>query len=225
MAAYMCDDTYPNALEQNLGKRWTVMETSFKWHPSCRHIHPSVDGLLELMSIHKIHFDDIESVECGAYQAVIDVLGDGVETVHQSSRCGLCWRLRPSMDGRGITDFTEARLEETDRLEFMTKVEMVLDDEINAVFSKEWMAIVRVTTKGGRKYEKRVETLKGDVGNRLTKYEPIIVVPNSYTGMTLIRKRGDFFQYDGWVEVTAQDQLMSRLWEIEKEMKLCSFIR
>jgi 2-methylcitrate dehydratase PrpD len=174
MAAYMCDDTYPDALDQNLGKRWTVLQTSFKWHASCRHTHPSVDGLLELMTRHNIQFDDIQQVQCGVYQAAIDVLGDGVETVHQSKfSMGFVLAVAAKYGRAGITDFTEAKLKEKDLLEFMTKVEMILDDEINAAFPKEWMAVVRVTMTDGRKFETKMETPKGDPGNTLTKYGSI----------------------------------------------------
>jgi len=51
----MCDDIYPIKLDQNFGKRWTVVEKSYKCHASCRHSHPSVDSLLVLMKTHNIH--------------------------------------------------------------------------------------------------------------------------------------------------------------------------
>jgi 2-methylcitrate dehydratase PrpD len=77
-----------------------------------------------------------------------------------------------------IMDFTEARLQARDLLEFdMTKVDRILHDEIDVAFPKEWMAVVRVTTKDGRKYEEKVETRKGDPGNTLTKDRPSIFMP------------------------------------------------
>jgi 2-methylcitrate dehydratase PrpD len=221
MAAYMCDDTYPDALAQNLGKRWTVLETSFKWHASCRHTHPSVDGLLELMTKHNIQFEDIERVQCGVYQAAIDVLGDGVETVHQSKfSMGFVIAVAAKYGRAGITDFTEAKLKEKDLLEFMTRVEMILDDEINAAFPKEWMAVVCVTTKDGRKYETKMETPKGDPGNTLTKYGSIVGLSELMCREEIDSKARGLFRYGGWTDAKAQDELINKLWEIEKEMKV-----
>ena len=77
MAASMAEDIYPAALDEELGKRWTVMETSFKWHAACRHTHPSVDGLLSVMSKNNIKFEDIERVQCGVYKAAKEILSLG----------------------------------------------------------------------------------------------------------------------------------------------------
>jgi 2-methylcitrate dehydratase PrpD len=172
MAVSMAEDIYPVALDENLGQRWTVMETSFKWHASCRHTHPSVDGLLSIMSTHGLKFEDIESVRCGVYKAAVDVLGlGGVETVHQSKfSMGFVLSIAARYGRAGITDFTEDRLRDPQLLEFMQRVEMVLDKEIDDAFPKEWMARVTVTTKDGKIFDEKVETPKGDPGNTLTRY-------------------------------------------------------
>lgn len=173
LGASMADDVYPHALDQNLGERWTVMETSFKWHASCRHTHPSVDGLLAIMSEHNIKFDEIDRVECRVYKAAMDVLLlGGVGTVHQSKfSMGFVLAVAAKYGRAGITDFTDERLRQPDLLSFKDRVEMVYDEEIEAVFPKEWMSIVQVSTKDGRRIEKKVETPKGDPGNTLTRYK------------------------------------------------------
>jgi aconitate decarboxylase len=180
-----------------------------------------VDGLLEIMTKHNIQFEDIQRVECGVYQAAIDVLGDGVETVHQSKfSMGFVIAVAAKYGRAGITDFTEAKLKEKDLLEFMTKVEMILDDEINAAFPKEWMAVVRVTTKGGRKYETKMETPKGDPNNTLTKYGSIVSFSELMCREEIDSKARGLFRYGGWTDAKAQDELINKLWEIEKEMKV-----
>lgn len=172
MAASMAEDIYPSALDEELGQRWTVMETSFKWHAACRHTHPSVDGLLSIMLKNNIKFEDIERVECGVYKAAKEILSlGGVETVHQSKfSMGFVLAVAARYGRAGITDFTEDKLKDVELLDFMQKVEMVLDKEIDDVFPKEWMARVMVITKDGRKVEEKVETPKGDPGNTLTRY-------------------------------------------------------
>ena len=49
MAAGMSSDADPAKLTDRLGRRWALMETSFKFHASCRHTHPAADALLRLM--------------------------------------------------------------------------------------------------------------------------------------------------------------------------------
>lgn len=49
MAAGMSSDADPERLVDRLGSRWALLETSFKFHASCRHTHPAADALLALM--------------------------------------------------------------------------------------------------------------------------------------------------------------------------------
>ena len=45
MGAGMSDEVNPAALTDRLGERWATIETSFKFHASCRHTHPAADAL------------------------------------------------------------------------------------------------------------------------------------------------------------------------------------
>lgn len=219
VAASMAEDIYPHALDEKLGIRWTVMETSFKWHASCRHTHPSVDGLLAIMSEKGIKFEDIDRVECGVYKATIDVLGlGGVGTVHQSKfSMGFVLAIAAKYGRAGITDFTEERLRLNELLAFKDRVEMRLDKEIDAAFPKEWMAIVKVTTKDGTTVEKKVETPKGDPGNTLTKYgfNLLLYLINR---VEIETKARGLFDYGGWKDKAAQDRLIKMIWGIEREI-------
>jgi len=49
LAAGMSSDAQPSRLSAGLGTRWALLETSFKFHASCRHTHPAADALLDLM--------------------------------------------------------------------------------------------------------------------------------------------------------------------------------
>ncbi len=49
MAAGLSSDADARRLSDRLGQRWALLETSFKFHASCRHTHPAADALLDLM--------------------------------------------------------------------------------------------------------------------------------------------------------------------------------
>ena len=49
MAAGMSSDADPAKLVDRLGTRWALLETSFKFHASCRHTHPAADALLKVI--------------------------------------------------------------------------------------------------------------------------------------------------------------------------------
>src|SRR5690606_40363015 len=79
-------DANPAWLSDRLGSRWALIETSFKFHASCRHTHPAADALLALMQRENLSADDIASVTTRVHQGGIDVLGRVVvpQTVHQA---------------------------------------------------------------------------------------------------------------------------------------------
>lgn len=170
--AYGRGSTKPEAIDQNLGKDFAVVASSFKWHASCRHTHPSVDALLSLMQEHGLKFDDIESVVARTYQAALDVLGLGGrgETVHQSKfTMGFVLAVAAKNGQAMITDFTEEGLHDSALRDFQDRVTMEYDAEIDSKFPEEWQGTVVVTCKSGQKITKSVEYLKGDPQIPLTR--------------------------------------------------------
>jgi aconitate decarboxylase len=165
-------ETKPEAIDGNLGGEFEVLRSSFKWHASCRHTHPSVDALLALMSKQNVKFEDIESVLVPTYQAALNVLGMSgtCETVHQSKfSMGFVLAVAAKKGQAMITDFREEDLKDAALREFQGRVSMVLDEEIEAAFPARWMGRVVVTTKDGREIEERVGFAKGDPEVTLTR--------------------------------------------------------
>jgi 2-methylcitrate dehydratase PrpD len=54
---------------------------------------------------------------------------------------------------------------------FRGKVEMVLDDEVDAAYPARWIGKVTVLTTDGRELHRRVDEPKGDPGNTLSRTE------------------------------------------------------
>jgi len=86
MAAGMSKDADPGKLTDQLGQRWALLETSFKYHASCRHTHPAADALLQVISTYELNPEAIARVTAHVHQAAIDILRPVVNphTVHQS---------------------------------------------------------------------------------------------------------------------------------------------
>ena len=86
MAAGMSSDADPAKLTDRLGERWALLETSFKFHASCRHTHPAADALLRWSRRTISRPDDIARVVAHVHQGAIDVLGPVTDpvTVHQA---------------------------------------------------------------------------------------------------------------------------------------------
>jgi 2-methylcitrate dehydratase PrpD len=174
MAAGMSTDANPAKLTGGLGERWAVLETSFKFHASCRHTHPAADALLEVMRRHRLTAGRIARVRAHVYQAAIDVLGPVTDprTVHQSKfSMGFVLGLVAVLGRAAITDFTEEQLSNPEVRAFLDRVEMVLDPEIDAAYPLRWMGLVEVETVEGERFSARVDLPKGDPGNALSRQE------------------------------------------------------
>src|SRR5215217_7241177 len=135
MAAGMSEGADPNRLIEGLGERWAVLETSFKFHASCRHTHPAADALLNAMREHDLGAGDVTRVRARVHAAAIDVLGPVTDprTIHQSKfSMGFVLALIARYGRAGVNEFTEEALRDPEIREFAGRVEMVFDREAEA---------------------------------------------------------------------------------------------
>jgi 2-methylcitrate dehydratase PrpD len=173
MAAGMSSDADPARLMDGLGTRWTIAETSFKYHASCRHTHPAADALLHVMQTNKLKPADIARVVTHVHQGAIDVLGPVVRptTVHQSKfSMGTVLGLVAQFGHAGLAEFDDHFLSDVTQV-LRDKVEMALDPEVDGAYPKRWIGKVTVTTQDGRVLHGRVDEPKGDPGNTLSRQE------------------------------------------------------
>jgi len=173
MAAGMSTDADITRLTDGLGTRWTVLETSFKFHASCRHTHPAADALLEAMQQHKLQAADIEKVVTHVHQGAIDVLGPVVNpvTVHQSKFSMGTVLAMIALHGRaGLAEF-DAAPGVAEVADFRERVSMELDKEVDGAYPARWIGKVTVHTRDGRSLAARVDEPKGDPGNTLSRAE------------------------------------------------------
>lgn len=173
MAAGMSSDADPSRLTDGLGSRWAVLETSFKFHASCRHTHPAADALLALMRAHNLKADDIAHVTAHVHQGAIDVLGPVVNpaTVHQSKfSMGTVLALIALHGRAGLAEF-DAAPNAADVAAFRDRVSMELDTEVDQAYPARWIGKVTVQTRDGRSLNARVDEPKGDPGNTLSRAE------------------------------------------------------
>ncbi|RZL89510.1 MAG: MmgE/PrpD family protein, partial [Variovorax sp.] len=173
MAVGMSSEADGTRLTDGLGTRWATAETSFKWHASCRHTHPAADALLSVMQTQRLSAADLGRVVTHVHQGAIDVLGPVVNpvTVHQSKfSMGTVLALAAAHGHAGLTEFDRDALAASTQA-LARRVEMVLDDEVDAAYPRRWIGKVTVETTDGRRFSGRVDEPKGDPGNTLSREE------------------------------------------------------
>jgi len=173
MAAGMSTDAEVRKLTDGLGTRWATVETSFKYHASCRHTHPAADALLQVVQTHQLKLSDMTRVVTHVHQGAIDVLGPVVDpsTVHQSKfSMGTVLALVAQYEHAGLSEF-DAHFKDAAIVALRDKVEMALDPEVDSAYPQRWIGKVTVTTTDGRVLHGRVDEPKGDPGNTLSRAE------------------------------------------------------
>jgi 2-methylcitrate dehydratase PrpD len=173
MAAGMSSDASPAKLTDRLGARWATVETSFKYHASCRHTHPAADALLQVVQQHDLKPGQLARVITHVHQGAIDVLGPVVRpaTVHQSKfSMGTVLALVARYGHAGLTEF-DAHFQDDATTGLRDRVTMELDPEVDGAYPQRWIGKVTVHTTDGRVLYGRVDEPKGDPGNTLSRDE------------------------------------------------------
>jgi 2-methylcitrate dehydratase PrpD len=213
LAAGMSSDSDPRKLVDQLGSRWTLAETSFKYHASCRHTHPAADALLQVMLANKLKPSDIASVETLVHQGAIDVLGPVTDpaTVHQSKfSMGTVLALIAHYQFAGLQEFDQHFHDDAICL-FRDRVTMTLDPEVDGAYPQRWIGKVKVHLNNGQLLEGRVDEPKGDPGNTLSRAE-------------ITDKAMRLAAFSGGANPTEMQHAIDVLWNIRKQDKISSLL-
>jgi len=209
LAAGMSSDADPSKLIDRLGSRWTIAETSFKYHASCRHTHPAADALLQVMLANHLKPSDIAKIETLVHQGAIDVLGPVTNptTVHQSKfSMGTVLALIAHYQFAGLQEF-DRHFHDQAICAFRDRVTMVLDPEVDGAYPQRWIGKVKVYLNSGEVLEGRVDEPKGDPGNTLSRAE-------------ITDKAMRLAAFSSGASPTEMSTAIERLWNIRKESKI-----
>jgi len=151
--------------------------------------------------------DDIARVRARVHAAAMAVLGpvSDPRTIHQSKfSMGFVLALITNGGSAKIDDFTEEALEDPGLRAFNEKVEMVLDEEVDAAYPHRWIGVVEIETSGDERFTSRVEVPKGDPGNTLSREE-------------LEEKARNLAAYGGGASDEEMDRIVARIWSLDEE--------
>ncbi|GJL83830.1 MAG: hypothetical protein DHS20C01_34640 [marine bacterium B5-7] len=200
--AGMLGEGHSARLVGGLGDRFRIVDTSIKYHASCRHTHPAADALLALVIEHDLASDKIASIEAHVYQAAIDVLGPVTDpgTVHQAKfSMGFVLALIAARRSAGVADFTDSSLNDPLLRNLHNRVTMVVDPDIEAAYPDKWSARIVVTTKNGQRLTRKITVPKGDPDNPLSRAE----LENKFIALATRHPDVDRTEADRLIEVIA----------------------
>ncbi len=153
--------------------RFKSPEVSLKYHASCRHTHPAVDALLEVMAKSRIPVEEISLIRAHVYTVAYDRLKDTEVSSPWSAKFSFpyCLARAAQLGSLGIGAFTPESLEDPALAGLMGIVDVQVDPELDRLYPGRWSSWVEVETQDGVVHTGRVEIPKGDPDNPLTARE------------------------------------------------------
>ena len=148
---------------------------SIKPYTSCKGTHNGIDAMLLLAEQHGLRPQDVAKIECGVLPVAKDILIYPQPKTGLEAKFSMNFCVAVALTNRTVKmdDFTDDMVNNPAIRELAGKVEMQIDPELAQAgyFQGTWDTIVKVTTKDGRHYSKRVDHARGDPGNPLTEQE------------------------------------------------------
>lgn len=151
-------------ITRNLGKEFKIIENSFKIHASCRHTHPAMDCILNIMKENALTHDQIQNISIKTYQTVLNITDNpNPDTVYASKFSSqFCAALIAIKGSASLIDYNKEILQSPVIRNMMEKVSVEADPYYENAYPEKWGAKVVITIKDGRTFSEGTEYPKGD---------------------------------------------------------------
>jgi len=163
-------------LTDGLGDSWRILQCGMKFFPTEALTHAPISATLDLMIEHDLNPEEVGTVTIYSLARAADILADhskydprNKETADHS----LPYVIAAAVAERQVTplQFTDAKIMDPTIRAQLSKVKVIADPEIEAVFPELQRVRVVIATTDGRELERRLDYPKGDPRNPLTDAE------------------------------------------------------
>jgi 2-methylcitrate dehydratase PrpD len=171
----MSETNDPSTITKNLGQEYKITENSFKIHASCRHTHPAIDCILDIMNEHSLDYKDIHAITIKTYQTVLTITDNPKPDTVYASKFSIqyCAALAAFKGSAGLADFTEQGLKTPVLAELIKKVEVIVDPYYETAYPEKWGAKAEIELVNGKAFSNETDFPKGDPENMATKQDLI----------------------------------------------------
>ena len=147
---------------KNLGKKYQVLNNTFKPYAACLLTHPTIDAVIDLRSKYNLKPEDVEGIQCDVGHFCLDSAGQIEPKTGLAGKFSTyyCAALALAEGSAGENMFTDRRVLDPKMVALRKKVKARIVPGF-----KDTEARVTLTTKGGKKYSAYVEIPKGDPRN------------------------------------------------------------
>ena len=163
-------------MTDGLGESWRIERCGMKAFPTEALTHAPISATLDLVLGHDLAPEEIERVHIRSLARVADILADPTKYDPRNKETAdhsMPYVIAAAVADRQVTpaQFTPEKIMDERIRAQLNKVEVVADDEIEAVFPELQRVVVTIHTTDGRELTKQLDYPKGDPRNPLTDME------------------------------------------------------
>jgi 2-methylcitrate dehydratase len=165
-----------NDLPTSPNSHYRILDCGMKSFPIEALSHAPLTAMIKTVKDNKIKADDVKEIKVEVIARAADILGDphkyrpdSKETADHSLPYCMAVGL---IDGMVTPlQFREERVRDQSLIPIMDKINVVANDEFEALFPKFQPSRVTITTNNGKEYSTRVDVPKGDPRDPMTEDE------------------------------------------------------
>lgn len=148
--------------------RYAIADCYIKPHACCRHLHPAIDALLDILTAENLRPDDIASIDVATYR-VAATHGDIGWSAMTTAQMSMPFALAVATQHRAVHlhHFDDSGRADAAVLAHCPKVRVEGDDGLDATYPTKRPARVTVTTAAGAQFVRQVDEPLGSAANPL----------------------------------------------------------
>ena len=149
----------PDLLTADLGSRFEIQGTGFKFYNCCRAIHAPLEIVYALMSDNDLGEFDIDAVDVWLPRDMVPVV-DHNELITHDLQYVVAVGIRDGVVGQA--QMSEQRRADPSLVPLIERVTLSPGDALNEFHPPHWPARVRITSKDGRAFESTLSDPRGN---------------------------------------------------------------
>ncbi|MCZ4064640.1 MmgE/PrpD family protein [Oxalobacter aliiformigenes] len=151
----------------DFGKRWRTLDVSVKAYPCCRHTHSAIDAALEIGN--RAGGRSLKEIRLFTYRTAVGFVGCRNPVNSRQARFSMTYCIASALLRGAPVEchFTDAAVVEKPVSDLEKSIQVIVDDEIDALVPEYWPARVEVVTEDGEKLVAQANISKGDPENPL----------------------------------------------------------
>ncbi|NWF54982.1 MAG: MmgE/PrpD family protein [Syntrophaceae bacterium] len=156
------EDSRLEPMVKNLGKKYEVLNNTFKPYAACLFTHPTIDALIQMRNKYRLRPEEVEEISCDVARFCLDAAGQGEPKTALAGKFSVyyCAALALAEGVAGEDMFTDRKVLDPRMVALRKKVKAR-----GVPGYKDTEAKVTVTTKEGKTYSIHVDIPKGDPRN------------------------------------------------------------